>query len=149
MIVTVDIKIEKSKDSVWRAITDIENWQSMISSILKIVILNKPTGDFVGLKWEETREMFGKEAKETMWITYSEVNEYYCTRAKSHGSVYISKLSLSDSGSSTLLTMSFSGIAQTSMAKILSFVMGPLIKKSMKKALTKDLEDIKKYVEKS
>ncbi len=145
MIVTVDIKIEKSKDSVWKAITDIENWQSMISSILKIVILNKPTGDFVGLKWEETREMFGKEAKETMWITDSVVNEYYCTRAESHGSVYI----LSDSGNSTLLTMSFSGIAQTSIARILSFVMSPLIKKSIKKALTKDLEDIKNYVEKS
>ena len=147
MIVTVDIKIEKSKDSVWRAITDIENWQSMISSILKIVVINKPTGDFVGLKWEETREMFGKEAKETMWITDSVVNEYYCTRAESHGSVYISKLSLSDSGSSALLTMSFSGIAQTSIAKILSFLMGPFIKKSIKKALTKDLEDIKNYVE--
>ena len=149
MIVTVDIKIEKSKDSVWRAITDIENWQGMISSILKIVILNKPTGDFVGLKWEETREMFGKEATETMWITDSEVNEYYCTRAESHGSVYITKLSLKSIDNSTVLTMSFNGIPQSIIAKVLSFVMGPLIKKSMKKALTKDLEDIKAYVEKS
>ena len=149
MIVTADIKIEKSKDSVWRAITDIENWQSMISSILKIVILNKPTGDFVGLKWEETREMFGKEAKETMWITDSVVNEYYCTRAESHGSVYITKLSLKSIDNSTVLTMSFNGIPQSTIAKVLSFVMGPLIKKSIKKALTKDLEDIKNYVEKS
>ena len=149
MIVTVDIKIEKPKDSVWSAITDFENWESMISSILKIVIINKPTGDFVGLKWEETREMFGKEAKETMWITDSVVNEYYCTRAESHGSVYTTKISLSDSGTSTLLTMSFSGIAQTIVAKIISFLMSPFIKKSMKKALTKDLVDIKNYVEKS
>ena len=129
MIVTVDIKIEKPKDSVWSAITDFENWESMISSILKIVIINKPTGDFVGLKWEETREMFGKEAKETMWITDSVVNEYYCTRAESHGSVYTTKISLSDSGTSTLLTMSFSGIAQTIVAKIISFLMSPFIKK--------------------
>ncbi len=42
MIVRVDIKIDRSKESVWRAITDIENWQSMISSIMKIDILNKP-----------------------------------------------------------------------------------------------------------
>ncbi len=121
----------------------------MISSILRIIILNKPSADIVGLKWEETREMFGKEATETMWITESEVNEYYCTRAESHGSVYITKLSLKTIDNSTLLTMSFNGIPQSIIAKVLSFVMGPLIKKSMKKALTKDLEDIKAYVEKS
>lgn len=149
MTITADIKINQFKDIVWKAITDIENWESMISSIFKIVILNKPAGDFVGLKWEETREMFGKEAKETMWITESEVNEYYCTRAESHGSVYITKLSLKSIDNSTVLTMSFNGIPQSIIAKVLSFVMGPLIKKSMKKALTKDLEDIKAYVEKS
>jgi hypothetical protein len=43
----------------------------VISSILKITILNKPANDLVGLKWEETREMFGKEAMETIWITDS------------------------------------------------------------------------------
>lgn len=149
MKVTVDIEINKSKDSVWKAITDIDNCESMISSIVKINILHKPSEDFVGLKWEETREMFGKEAMETMWVTDSVVNEYYCTRAESHGSVYITKLSLRNSGSGTLLTMSFNGIAQTNAAKMLSFLMGPFIRNSIKKALTKDLEDIKSFVETS
>jgi len=101
------------------------------------------------LKWEETREMFGKEAMETMWITDSVVNEYYATRAESHGSVYITKLSLKESDGSTLLTMSFNGIPQTFAAKVLSFLMRPLINSSIKKALVKDLRDIKAYVEKS
>jgi hypothetical protein len=149
MTITADIKINQLKDIVWKAITDIENCESMISGILRINILNKPSSDIVGLKWEETREMFGKEATEIMWITESEVNEYYCTRAESHGSVYITKLSLKTSDNSTLMTMSFNGIPHSFIAKVLSFVMGPLIKKSMKKALTKDLEDIKAYVEKS
>ena len=149
MIVTVEIAINESKDSVWKAITDIEKCESMISSIMKINILDKPSDSLVGLRWEETREMFGKEATETMWITESVVNEYYCTRAESRGSVYVTRLSLTKSGSNTLLTMAFSGIAQTNFAKILSFLMGPLIRKSIKKALMKDLEDIKEFVEKS
>jgi carbon monoxide dehydrogenase subunit G len=149
MIVTVEIAINKPKESVWNAITDIENCQSMISSIIKINVLHKPSAGLIGLKWEETREMFGKEAMETMWITDSVVNEYYCTRAESHGSVYITRLSLKDSGDTTLLTMSFNAIAQTGIAKILSLLMGPLIRKSIKKALIKDLQDIKAFVEKN
>lgn len=148
MIITVEIEMAGSKDSVWKTITDIENCQRVISSILKINILHKPIDGLVGLKWEETRQMYGKEAKETMWITDSVVNEYYSTRAESHGSVYVTKLSLKDSGSGTLLTMSFRGMPQTNISKILSFLMSPLISKSIKKALKKDLEDIKAYVEK-
>lgn len=89
MMVTVEIEIVNSREAVWRAITDIENSNSMISGILKINILHKPSDSFVGLKWEETRQMFGKEAMETMWITDAVVNEYYSTRAESHGSVNI------------------------------------------------------------
>lgn len=148
MIVTLEIAINRSRDSVWNAITDIEKCESMISSIKKINILDKPSDSLVGLRWEETREMFGKKATETMWVTESVVNEYYCTRAESHGSVYVTRLSLTESGSGTLLTIAFSGIAQTNIAKILSFLMGPLIRMSIKNALMKDLEDIKGFVEK-
>lgn len=148
MNVTVNIKIYRSKESVWQAIADIENCQNVISSIMKINILNKPEKNLVGLKWEETREMFGKEAMETMWITDSVVNEYYATRAENHGSVYITKLSLKERDGTTLLTMSFNGVPQTFAAKVLSFLMRPLINSSIKKALIKDLRDIKAYVEK-
>lgn len=149
MIITAQTTISKPKATVWRAITDIDNCQNMISSILKINILHKPSNGLVGLKWEETREMFGKEAMETMWITDAMENEYYSTRAENHGAVYISRLSLKDSGNATLLTMSFSAIAQSTLAKVLSFLMRPLIKKSINKALIKDLEEIKVFVEKS
>ena len=149
MVVTVNKEISKPKEQVWAVITDIEHSQDVISGIKKIDILNKTSSGLEGLKWEETREMFGKEAKEIMWITDAETNSHYHTRAESHGSVYMTKLSVQDSGSGSLLTMSFTGIPQSILAKILSFVMGPLIKSSMRKALAQDLEDIKVYVERS
>ncbi|NKQ37948.1 MAG: hypothetical protein HF967_00440 [Methanosarcinales archaeon] len=147
MKVVVDIDIEKPKQIIWAAITDIENCSNMISSIIDLSILNQPEDGIVGLRWKETRLMFGKEASETMWITDSVVNEYYCTRAESHGSVYITKLSLSETESKTILKMSFTAEAQSMIVKIISACMGFFVNSSMKKALYKDLEDIKKYVE--
>ena len=147
MNVTVDIEIKRPKELVWQVITDIDNWQNVISSILKINVLNKPSNGLVGLKWEETREMYGKESTETMWITDTLQNEYYTTRAESHGSVYITKVSLIENSGGSVLTMSFDGPPQTFLAKILSFLLKSLIGKSIKKALIKDLNEIKFHVE--
>ncbi len=148
MTVTVQIQIDKPKEIVWKAITDINNAAQMISGISAINVLHQPERGPVGLKWEETRQMFGKTAMETMWITDAIDNEYYVTRAESHGSIYITRLGLTDSDNGTLLTMSFTGIPQTAVAKMLSFLMSPLITKSIKKALLQDLRDIKAFTEK-
>lgn len=147
MKTSVDIEIAKSREHVWETITDIANGATMISGIIDLEILHQPEDGLVGLKWKETRLMFGKEASETMWITDAVENQYYRTRAESHGSIYSSELSLSEVGSNTLLTMSFSGEAQSMLVKMVSVCMSFLIKRSMEKMLYKDLEDIKAYVE--
>ena len=149
MQLSVDIEISKPKSVIWTAITDIENCSNMLSSIIDLEVLNQPTETIVGLKWKETRKMFGKEATETMWITDFVENEYYCTRAESHGSVYITKLSLTEAGENTMLSMSFTAEAQSTFVKIISAIMSLFIKNSMQKELFKDLLDIKNYVEKN
>ena len=78
MNVTVDIEIQKPGKAIWSAITDINNCSKFISSITDLQILNQPEDSLVGLKWKETRLMFGKAASETMWITDAVENEYYC-----------------------------------------------------------------------
>jgi len=148
MKVTAEIEISRPAEIVWAAITGIENWTSMITSIIDINIIHKPADGLVGLKWEETRRMFGIEATETLWVTDSVENEYYCSRAESHGSVYITRFSLNGLGDKTLLSISFSGEPQTSFVKTVSFSMGPFIKRAVINALHRDLYDIKKQVEK-
>jgi hypothetical protein len=149
MKLEVNTEISQTKEIVWKAISDIKNCSNVISAIMNIEVLHLPTDGLIGLKWKETREMFGKEAVETMWITEAVENEYYCTRAESHGSVYLTKLSLEQKENKTRLTMSFTAEAQNMMVKIISACMGAFIKKSMIKALDQDLADIKKYAEKS
>ena len=148
MKVTAEIEISRPSEIVWAVITDIENWTSMITSIKNIKILHKPADGTVGLKWEETRHMFGKEATETLWVTDSVENEYYCSRAENHGSVYTTRFSLSGLGDKTLLTITFSGEPRTPFVKTLSLGMGPFIKRAIINALHKDLYDIKDQVEK-
>jgi carbon monoxide dehydrogenase subunit G len=146
---STSIEISKPRADVWEAITDIQNAAGMISGIMSLEVLENPETGLVGFKWKETRKMFGKEATEIMWVTDAEENEYYRTRAESHGSVYKTRLSLSDEGGRTRLTMTFTGEPRTMGAKVMSFFMGGLMKGSMEKELLKDLADIKKFVEQS
>ena len=147
MNVSESIEIAKPKELVWTAITDIDNCEQFISAIERIEVLERPVSGLVGLKWRETRIMFGKEATEVMWITDSQPREFYNTQAESHGSIYKTTLLLEGKGDITTLTMTFRGEAQTFLAKILSACMGRFIRPSMEKALRQDLEDIKRYVE--
>lgn len=148
MEVSVSVEINKPVKDVWDTISDIENCPKVISSIVDLQVLENPADTFVGFKWTETRVMFGKEASETMWITDYKDQEFYQTRAESHGSIYISKLSVEPSSSGSQLTMSFKGEAQSTFSKIFSFCLGFLFIGGMKKALLKDLNDIKNHLEK-
>lgn len=141
------IEINASKEKVWSIITNIENAKDHISAIQSIEVLEKSNDGLVGFKWKETRIMFGKQATEVMWITDAQVNDFYQTRAESHGAIYISKLSLGEKNNATELNMSFNGEPQTFGAKFMSALMGWMFKKATVKAIEKDLEDIKAAAE--
>ncbi|WP_127716768.1 SRPBCC family protein [Halobacteriovorax sp. HLS] len=146
MAVSASETIKASIDQVWACVIDIERAKDRIECIKDIEILEKPHSGVVGLKWRETREMFGKEAVETMWITEARENEYYITEANNCGCLYHSTISLKDLGDCVELSMSFKATAQSFSAKLMSplmFLMGGMIKKAFKK----DLQDIKKSLE--
>jgi len=147
MKLTIDIEIKAPKEKVWKVITDIENSVNTISGIEKIEILNKPKDTVVGLKWKETRTIFGKSATETMWITEATENDYYKTRAESNGAIYQTILKLSEKENTTFLTMEFNSEAITIKGKIMAFIFGRMLNKTMKKLIKKDLIDIKTTVE--
>lgn len=142
----VELEMNASKEAIWNVISDIENSEKHINAIMKIEVLEKPD-DMLGFKWRETRMMFGKEATEVMWITDYEENKYYKTRAESHGAVYISTLTIKELGDSCILGMGFEGVAVSFLGKAMNVIFGKMMMKSTEKALSVDLEDIKKKVE--
>jgi hypothetical protein len=146
MIVEAQVTINGSKAAIWTAITDIENAAESITGIKKIEVLEKPPSGFVGLKWRETRILFGKPASAEKWITDATENEFYKTRAESDGFVFLSTMSISESRGGMMLTSAHETQAQGLVARLKSI---PIVffKGVIKKALLQDLNDIKAAVE--
>ena len=147
MIVEAQVTINGSKAAVWAAITNIENASETISGIENIEVLEKPANGLVGLKWAETRMLFGKPATVEKWITDVAENEFYKTRAEDNGFVFLTTKSISESSRGITLTELHESTPQGIVAKLQSIPMRFLFKGVVKKALLQDLNDIKAAVE--
>ena len=148
MIVEAQVTIHGSKAAIWAAITNIENASEIISGIENIEVLEKPASGLVGLKWRETRMLFGKPATAEKWITDAAENEFYKTRAEDNGFVFLSTMSLSESSNGGItLTSSHDSKPQGIVARVLSIPMMFLFQGVAKKAILQDLNDIKSAVE--
>ena len=126
--------------------TDIEGAKERIKGINEIEILSKvKTGK--GLKWKETRTMFGKSATEVMWITEYKQNQFYKVAAESHGTKYLSTYSFKELDSKTTeVTMTFSGTPVSLSSKVMS-LFSFAFKGSITKMLHADMEDLMKACE--
>jgi hypothetical protein len=147
MFVEAQVTIKGSKAAIWAAITNIENASETISGIEKIEVLEKPANGLVGLKWRETRILFGKPASAEKWITDATENECYKTKAESDGFVFITTMRLSEGSGGMTLTSSHDSQPQGIVAKLMSIPMVLLFKGVAKKAVLQDLNDIKAAVE--
>jgi len=146
MVVEAQVTIDGSRAAVWAAMTDIENAAETIRGIEGIEVLEKPANGLVGLKWGETRMLFGKPATVVKWITDAAENEFYQTRAESDGFVFLSTTHVSGLDGGVRLTSAHETRAQGIVAKVKSLPM-LLFKGVVKKALLQDLNDIKSAVE--
>ena len=148
MELSVNVDINAPRERVWRIITDIESASKVIDGISKVEVLEKPENGLIGLKWRETRMMFGKEATEVMWITGVVENESYETRAKSHGALYETRTEVRDGeNGGSVLSMSFRGTPLTTGAKLMWVFLGHMFRSSTRKALLEDLDCMKRAAE--
>ncbi len=146
MTVTAHVTINASKSAVWKAITDIPNAAGIIRGIQKVEILDEPSAGLVGLKWRETRMYFDKPAAIDKWITEAVENSYYKTWAEMDGFIFLTTMTITESGSGILLESAHETRSEGIVAKIKSMPMF-LFKGVLRKAIQQDLDDIKKAVE--
>ena len=140
------IHIDAPVQAVFAACTDFAGAAGRISSITKMdVITPGPVGK--GTKFRETRKMFGKEATETMEVLEFTPNKSYLLGAGSCGCIYRSEFLFAPSGKGTDLTVRFSARPQSFMAKLMSFIMAPLMAGMIRKCFAKDLGEIKASLE--
>jgi hypothetical protein len=148
MIVKAQITIRGSKAAIWSAIIDIERGAEMIRGIESIEVLEKPASGLVGMRWRETRILFGKPATVEKRITDAVENQTYTTKAESDGFVFVTTKKISESGDGIILAEVHDSIPQSIATKWMSILMGLLFKGVAKKAVMQDLNDIKAAVEK-
>src|SRR5438270_14041464 len=118
MIVEARVTINGSKAAIWAAITNIENASETVSGIEKIEVLEKPANGLVGLKWRETRMLFGKPATVEKWITDAAENEFYKTRAEDGGFVFLITKRISENSGGMMLAEAHVSTPQTLGAKL-------------------------------
>jgi hypothetical protein len=146
MLVEAQVTINGSKAAIWAAITNIEDAANIISGIEKIEVVEKPIHGLVGLRWRETRMLFGKPATVEKWITDAAENAFYTTRAEDSGFVFVSTMRISENNNGVMLTSAHDSQPQGIAAKLKSTPMF-LFKGVVKKALVQDLNDYKSAVE--
>lgn len=146
MIVAAEVTIAGARSEIWAVMTDIEHAAGTMTGIEKIEILERPPHGLVGLKWRETRMLFGKPAAADKWITEAVDQESYSTRAESDGFVFTSTTGMTGPDGSITLTTTHVSEPQTLVARVQSIMMGLLFKGVARKALLQDLNDIKAAV---
>ena len=147
MIVEAHVTINGTRAAIWAAITNIENAADTISGIEKIEVLDKPENGVVGLKWRETRILFGDAATVEKWVTDAAETEFYKTRAEAQGFAYLCTKRISEGSGGMTLTESHESRPQTLAARFMLIPMSLLFKGAIRKALLQDLNDIKAAVE--
>jgi len=146
MLVEAQVPIDGSRSALWAAITDIEHAKDILSGVEGIEIVEKPTSGLVGLRWKETRMLFGKPATVEKWITDAIGSESYRTRAEDSGFVFVTTMRISGSDGAMTLVSSHDSQPQGIVATLKSTPMF-LFKGVIRKAILQDLNDIKVAVE--
>jgi hypothetical protein len=145
--VEVSLEIAADPDVVWPILVGIDHWVEIITAIEDVERLDDGTGFGPGTTWRETRTMFGKKATEVMEVTEYEDGVRYATFAESHGSKYYSEMRVDPAAGGCRLSMNFRGEPQTLLTKIVDATVGRFVVGATRKALAKDLADIKAAAE--
>lgn len=147
MIVEAQVTIVGSKSSVWAAITNIEGAADLLGGVEKIEVVARPAVGLVGLRWLETRILFGKPATVEKWITDAAEYKSFQTRAESDGFVFLTTMRIADGPAGVVLTSVHESRPQSIVAKLMSIPMRLFFKGVARKAILQDLNDIKAAVE--
>lgn len=142
---TIRKHVDAPREKVFEVASDFVNAAGFIRGITGIEMLTDgPVG--VGTKFKETRVIMKREATEEMEVTAFDPPESYVLECESCGCRYRSEFRFTPSGGGTDVEMTFEGKGLTVFAKVMSFIMRPMMKMCMKET-GKDLDDVKAAAE--
>lgn len=144
--IEVHVEIAASPEAVWRVVSDVRNAAATVPAIRAIEVLAGPP-EGIGMRWRETRILFGREATEVMEIAEWNPPRSYLAIAESHGARYRSRVTVTPAASGTRLAFTFESQGVTATARILGALLAPFMKGAVRKAFRADLVAIKSHCE--
>lgn len=145
MRMTFRSHIAAPRGEVFSAYTDLERMAERIPGIQGVEVLTDgPVG--VGTRFKETRIMFKREATEEMAFTAYDAPNGFTLECDSCGARFVSVHRFTDKDGGTLVELDLSSKATSLGAKLFA-PLGFLFSGTMKKAIQKDLDDMKAHVE--
>ena len=148
MGLVVELEMDGSVPDVWNVCTDITHSADFIEAIIRIEIV-EGAGFAEGLRWNETREMFGKAETEQMYIQSVDLYKNYVVGSISCGVKYESSLVFEKiTESRTKLSFVFETKALSWMGWFFNCLIGCCMNGMLRKQIMNDLKDIAAEVEK-
>ncbi len=141
--VTVTREIIAEPEQVWRVLTDLDNSARVLGSVEKIERVSGE-GYGPGVRWLETRKVFGKFTTEEMWVEETEPPFRTVVKSEAQGTVFTTVFACKPSSLGTTLEATFSAQPgnQSAGQKLLSAVFSNAGLKATKSVLEGDLSDI-------
>lgn len=143
MIVEAQITIDAERAAIWAAMANIESAADIIRGVERIEIVERPAHGLVGLRWKETRILFGDPATVEKTITAAVDHESYTTRAESDGFVFFTTMTIKGEGPCFTLISAHDSQPQNMVAKLKAIPMMLFFRGVIRKAILEDLSDIK------
>ncbi len=137
--------IDAPRETVFQLASDFRNAAEHVRGIKKVEMLTDgPVG--VGTRFKETRVVFKREATEEMEVTVFDPPSRYVLECESCGCRYHTEFTFTTVGTGTDVEMVFDAKPLTFFAKVMSFLMRPMMKMCLKET-GKDLEDLRVALE--
>ena len=131
-------------EAVWEVLTDIPSAHRTLSGVQAVEILT--AGPYQpGLRWRETRKMFGMKATEEMMVTEAEPPHSTTVVAENGGTEYTSVFTITpdaDGGSTLRMQFGAETAHAPAISRVVMMLMGGLAERATRKSMEQDLADI-------
>ncbi len=140
------VTVTATRAAAWAVATDVEGWARIIRGVQRIEVVARPASGLTGLRWRETRLLFGDAATVEKWVTRAVEPDLYETRAEQDGFVFTTTLRLAEQGGGVVLTSTHRTEAVTLGARLKALPM-VFFRGVIRKAILEELHDLKAAIE--
>lgn len=136
--------IAADPETVWAVLTNIPEAPRMLRGVRSVEILTEQPYE-PGLRWRETRTMFGMKATEEMMVLASEPPHSTTIVAQNGGTEYKTVFTVTpdaDGGSTLRMRFGAETAHTPAVSRVVMALMGGIAERSTRKTMEQDLADI-------